>query len=261
MNVLKSALKYTLALAFIMALAASCKKPKVDKDGIINEKVMEEVLYDYELAQALARESATPDSAGILEYKYTQAVFDKHGITSEQFDRSLGRYSRDHKKMLALTRAVEKRFEDELKNGKATLDAERRNQFAMQTDTVIVWENEGGVLLDANGCNQYAVHIDGSNLHDCERVSFGLKTNWIYSDGQRLATAVLSVVYDNDSIDVHTQKLRDDNHVQSVSAYLSTKRSVKDINIRVYQNAPWAKYMQKLSLHDMFLWSIKRKDQ
>lgn len=256
----KTLLKYFLVLVSVLALTSACKKEKIDKDGILNEQFMEEVLYDYQLAQALAHENASPDSVAILEFQYTQAVYTKHGITSEQFERSLGRYARDHKKMLALTKGVEKRYEDELKSSQEAQDAERRNKFAQQTDTLVAWENPDGVMLDANGCNQYVVSIEGSKFEGCDRVNFGVKTRWLYREGQLSATAVLSVVYDNDSIDVHTQQLRDEARTQNAFAYINQNRKVKVVKVHIFQNAQWAAHMQKLALTEMFMWGIKHKD-
>lgn len=257
---LNNALKYLFVFMAVVFVCASCKKERIDKDGIINEQLMEDVLYDYQLAQALAREEASADSVAILEYQYSQAVFTKHGITSSQFERSLGRYSRDHKKMLALTKAVEQRFEDEVKAESDALAADRRNKFAQQTDTLIVWENQEGVILDVNGRNTFVVDIPGKEFEGCDRVSFGVNTAWVYRESQRVAMAVLSVIYDNDSVDVHTQAIRDERHIQSVNAYINQQRKVKNVMVRVYQNSPWADYMQKLALTNMFVWSIKSKD-
>lgn len=257
---LNNAIKYLSALLAVIFVFAACKKERIDKDGILNEQLMEEVLYDYQLAQSLAREEASPDSVAILEYQYSQAVYTKHGITSAQFERSLGRYSRDTKKMLALTKAVEQRFEDEVKSGNEALAADRRNKFAQQTDTLIAWENQEGVILDVNGRNSYLITIPGKDFEGCDRVNFGTDAAWVYREGNRVAMAVLSVIYENDSVDVHTQAIRDAGGKQSVNAYINQKRKVKNVTVRIYQNTGWADYMQKLALKNMFVWSIKSKD-
>ena len=48
---------------------------------------LEEILYDYHLAQAMA-ENGARDSMDFRRYSYVRAVFDKHGVTEAEFDTS-----------------------------------------------------------------------------------------------------------------------------------------------------------------------------
>ena len=54
-------------------------KPSVPS-GLIQPDELEEILYDYHLAQAMA-ENGGGDSVNFRRYSYIQAVFDKYGVT------------------------------------------------------------------------------------------------------------------------------------------------------------------------------------
>ncbi|MBR2863512.1 MAG: DUF4296 domain-containing protein, partial [Bacteroidaceae bacterium] len=73
---------------FVAGLLFSCKPGR--PDGILSERKMENVLYDYHIAKALAQRSG--DSIEQKLSLYTQAVFQKHKVTEAVFDSSL-RYS------------------------------------------------------------------------------------------------------------------------------------------------------------------------
>ncbi len=82
---MKSLFPFLSKLLLFVALFASCgeKRP----DSVYNSRKMEEILYDYHLAQALA--NLRSDSADFYRNGYTAAVFEKHHTTQEIFDSSM----------------------------------------------------------------------------------------------------------------------------------------------------------------------------
>ena len=66
-------------------------KPGVPS-GVIPPDDLEEILYDYHLAQAMA-ENGARDSMDFRRYSYVRAVFDKHGVTEAEFDTAMVWYS------------------------------------------------------------------------------------------------------------------------------------------------------------------------
>ena len=246
-----------LAFVFVL-LVASCNKTR-GRNGVLSEKAMADILYDYNLANGLASETASSDSAAILQYKYTKAVFAKHGITQSEFEMSMAHYARDPKALSALTKGIEERLNKEIEDIQASVEAERKEQFAQQTDTISVWENRNGVVLCANSVNTYEHFVKGKDLEKGDRIIFSLKTNWIYKETNRVGVMMLGLTYDNDSTSIHTEVIRENNHSQSIFVNIPDGRKVKTARLKVIQSAGWRKEPQFLSLRDMVLWSINTK--
>ena len=75
------------ALCLACLFVACEQRPK----GVLSKGDMEDVLYDYHLAQAMT--DWMPDREGESNQPYLDAVFQKHGITQEEFDSSLVWYN------------------------------------------------------------------------------------------------------------------------------------------------------------------------
>ena len=73
---------------FLALLCCSCEQRP---EGVLSKGDMEDVLYDYHLAQAMA--DWAPDREGTSNQPYLEAVFRKHGITEAEFDSSLVWYN------------------------------------------------------------------------------------------------------------------------------------------------------------------------
>lgn len=226
---------------------------------MLSEKAMADVLYDYNMANGLASEIGSGDSAAILQYKYTQAVFAKHGITAGEFEMSMAHYARDPKALASLSKEIEERLNKEIEVEQENAEMERQEQFAQQNDTISAWENRKGVLLSATGNNTFTHVVKGKDLQGGNRLIFSLKTNWVYKESNRLGVMVLALTYDNDSTEIRTEVIRESIRPQSVFVSVPEKRKVKEARLKVVQGAGWRKDPQFLSLRDMVLWSIKSK--
>lgn len=253
-------IRYILLFGIVVLLVASCAK-KRGRNGVLSEKAMADVLYDYNIANGLASNIASGDSAAIMQYKYTQAVFAKHGITAAEFEMSMAHYARDPKTLAALSKDVEERLNKEIEEDQRIQETERNENFAQQTDTISAWENRKGVLLSANGNNEYTHVVRGKDLQGGNRLIFSVRSNWVYKEGGRVGVMVMSLTYDNDSVDIHTEVIRDSSRPHSVFVTVPEKRKVKEARLQVVQSAGWKKEPQYLSLRDMVLWSIKTKKQ
>ena len=83
---------------------------------------MADVLYDYQLAVAMADEDGDLRKMAEKEYLYTQAVYRKYGITESQFNLSIAHYARNPKTLLAITEVVSKRYAEEIDEEQAQFD-------------------------------------------------------------------------------------------------------------------------------------------
>ena len=68
-----------LCLSALLLSACSVRPPK----GVLSQSKMEDVLYDYHLAQSLAQQTST-DSLAHYTLRYRQAVYEKYGIDEKR---------------------------------------------------------------------------------------------------------------------------------------------------------------------------------
>lgn len=124
------------SLLLFCILLNGCKKglPK----GVIKPAKMENVLYDYQVAQTMSGNLSYDD-----EYKkslYIDYVFLKHHITQAQFDSSMIWYIREAEELTKIYEQVNKRLKDQqgaLNHQIALRD--RKPLITAQGDTVDIW--------------------------------------------------------------------------------------------------------------------------
>lgn len=222
---------------------------------------MADVLYDYQLAVALSSELPAEGSLAEQEYKYTHAVFAKHKITEDEFNLSIAHYARDPKAMLEITNKVSERLTKEVQQSQDDVARQEQERFASQTDTIVVWENRSGTILTANGRNTFEQDISGKRIPKCDRLLLGFSASWVYREGVKNGNVMMMVTFDNDSICITTDNIREYDRSQGVSVKVPKGRKVKDVKVQFYQTAWWKKYPQIISLTDLSLWCIKFSDK
>ena len=83
-------MKRSLVFILPLMLLASCK-PSVPSEYIQPDD-MEDILYDYHVAQALARNDGAGGQLDLKKTVYYRAVLQKHGVTEAEFDSTLVYY-------------------------------------------------------------------------------------------------------------------------------------------------------------------------
>lgn len=135
------------ALLFALLLSA-CGKSKV-----LSEKQMEDVLFDIHIADAVISDNYRDFTNEANKRELYTSVFEKHGITQEQFDTSLVWYGRNLDKYLTIYSNLNKRYL--ALTDSITTKIERQNKPAF-SDTNI-WESAKSVMLAS---------LPGKNLTD-----------------------------------------------------------------------------------------------
>ena len=137
-------------LLLLLPLFVACK---VDiPEDVIKPDNMEGIIYDYHLVQVMTADLMSTSYEKKLHLNY---VFDKHGITKEQFDSSLVWYTRYPKRMVKIYANLEKRTMAELEamgEGGAAL-ADIANSEKMIGDTVELWNDARVKLLSSSPLN------------------------------------------------------------------------------------------------------------
>jgi len=196
-----------LLLFIISSVFFSCeeKTPK----GVIPEEKMEQVLYDFHLAQAMQEPHVGPeyDADQVME-----ALYAKYNITKAVFDTSMSYYSKDLEKLTAMYERLEKRYNEEAeKVGYELNQAATANTFGISGDTLDIWPISRLHLLTVSALNdRFSFYISADTTfyqHDMFRLQFLphflaspediAKSNGSLMNG---LVAGLIIQYENDSI-------------------------------------------------------------
>lgn len=254
MSLFPQTLKVILLPAVFVLPFLSCERKGIH--DIIPERTMVDVVYDYQLAVALAETEEDSRKMAEKEYLYTQAVFKKYGITPQQYELSVAHYARNPKTMLKITDEVSERYVEEIKEESEKMREDGTVPKGIRYDTVMIWQVKHDVLLSASGDNCYDAEIPCKSLKRGARLMVGFNTSWVYREGAKQGYYQISVTYSNDSTYTQGEEIREFGAKQGTSVYLSDHYDVRRVSLRIYQDARWKPFPQLLCLNDVRAWSI-----
>ncbi len=258
-------MKKLLPLFLLISTFFACK-PQVP-DDYIQPRDMEDILFDYHLAQAMARQQAGEKgiSEEMYQIAYREAALRKHGVSEAEFDSSMVYYQRHTERLKGIYENLAKRLTAEAQSlGASVDDANTLGDLTATGDTANVWRGERSLVLSPDApFNHYSFSVEAdSSFHKGDRFILNFKTQFIYQDGMRDGLAYVAVTFDNDSVAtsvVHVmsdgkQSLRIDNSkglgIKSVKGYFVLTKSMESTSattlrlmfitqislIRVHQN-------------------------
>lgn len=192
-----------LALFLLVCTLLSCK-PQVPQE-YIQPRDMEDILFDYHLAQGMAQQKGGEGGVNSAMYQlaFREAVFKKHGVTEAEFDSSMVYYQRHTERLKGIYDNLAKRLSAEAQSlGASVDDVNSLGDLTMNGDTANVWKGEQALVLSPNApFNHYSFDIKAdSSFHKGDRFILNFKSQFIYQDGMRDGVAYLAVVFDNDSV-------------------------------------------------------------
>lgn len=230
----------------VLALLFSCKQemPK----GIMDKEKMENLLYDYHIAQAMAAMSA--DSVDFYTRLYCRAVYRKYGTTEKDFNRSMEWYMRHSEQLFSIYRNLDKRYADPTASVLTGIGGGQA--AAAGKDSTNFWRGRQFFLLSSvdNGRITFEQEAD-SILQFGDRLHWRFNINWMYREGMKSAIVLLAVKYDNDSIGSVSHYLYGTGP-QEVAIRIGN-REVKSIFGFIYQNAEWSDRPKFLVVSDPVL--------
>ena len=195
-----------------MLLIAACHPGR--PNYIIDEDDMEEILYDYHLAQALA--DVRRDSVDYYRYAYVQKVFEKHDVTEQEFDSSMVWYAANADVLFKVYVRLHDRLAAEA--AAAGLD-DSESEYASLTsegDSANIWSGAKMIVLtQATNVNHltFTYRADSTFLAGDEFI-FNAGTFFLQRDGQREALAALTLRYEGDSVVSEVQSLHGDQEIE-----------------------------------------------
>ncbi|MDD2602170.1 MAG: DUF4296 domain-containing protein [Prevotella sp.] len=186
-------------LAFVFSGFVQSCKPQTPSE-FISEGEMEDILYDYHLSEALARENT--DAYGTTLIAYRTAVLKKYGVTQEKFDTSMVYYMRHTDRLHAMYERIAKRMEDKAQEYGSSVSLSGMGRVTANGDTVDIWKGPKNIALIPNqpfNIESFSYKAD-SSYHRGDSFILTMTSNFIFQDGSRDGIAQLVVVFQNDSV-------------------------------------------------------------
>ena len=202
-----------LCLLAALFLTASCK-PGVPDDYIQPGK-MEDILYDYHVAMAMA-DQGDPAQRNERIVAYKAAVLRKYDVSEQQFDKSMQYYVRHTERLHDIYNKLADRLNDEAKDLGAS-GTSMTKEYSQNGDTTNVWRGAQSLVLSPEpGVNSYSFTIKvDTAFHKGDNLSLEFNSNYIIQEGSRNAVAVLTVKLKNDSIVSQVTRITSDSRMQT----------------------------------------------
>lgn len=229
-------MRLRLAVIIVIAAIIGCK-PSVPSE-YIQPGDLEDILYDYHVAQAIATESRSSGEMDFKKHAYFHAVLKKHGVTEAEFDSSLVYYYSHADRFKSIYMKVAERLNEDAKDlGASVGELGRYSQYSATGDTANVWQNETDVLLlPKPTANRYDIHVEAdTSYHKGDSFMFQFHTEYIFQSGSRDAVLCLVAKYEGDSIIQNTVHVSTDGLTQArLTHYREGK--LKELNGFIYLN-------------------------
>ena len=229
-------IRFTTAISLLLLLLtlAGCKAKT--PEGIPSERQMENILYDYQLAQALA--GARSDSVAYYERYYVGLVLEKYGMTAQQFDEAVAYYSGHAEVLGKIYNRINERLA-EASPGSGQTENAYAKMLNASGDTLNLWHERDTYVLSATGQNrmEFSIPVDTA-VQAGDRLLFEFTPRWLYREGQKEAIICLALHYKGDSVAVVTNSIYSSAR-QGVTLHVDDK-PLERITGFVYQQANWS---------------------
>lgn len=229
----RKSLYISLLIGLLLGSLAACSQ-RAD-DGVLSQNEMEDVLYDYYLAQALAADRAHAGDTLSAE-DYADMVLAKHGISQATFDTSLLWYSRNSEAFYEVYERINQRLDRAL--GQVSTPSDNATRFATSGDTANVWAGRSVyLLLPMSYAN--ALHFTQATdtlLRANDKIEWHFQSDFAYMSGNKSAIALLAIYYDNDSIATAVSRIYGNG--AQVLSLVAANRPTKKVYGHIYFDEP-----------------------
>ena len=199
-------IRFNLLVLLIATLFVSCEV-KMPED-VIPQGKMEALLYDYHLAQSMSSEYTSGDYKEKLFFSY---MFARHGVTQEQFDRSMAWYNRYPKHLQRIYANLEKRVEaevDKMSMNGGVMEAGVNLEAAyLAADTAELWTGSRNRMLSCTALDSYVSFgfdvPDDSTFVAGDSIVFTFNAMFVsggLQDVSQMAHAALSFEYEDATV-------------------------------------------------------------
>lgn len=195
-NLLPTWLKALTMTGILVFSLTACKKKL--PDGVLDQGKLQEVLYDYHMAQALAQ--THHDSLAYYEWYYTEMVWQKHHLTEQEFQTTMAYYARNAELLAKVYAKLDEQLAEATAGGVHETNIYERMTTAAG-DTLNFWPGKSFYVLspETGGRMEFQVAAD-TIAHSGDQIMWEFEPRWIYREGAKEAVAVLALHYEGDSV-------------------------------------------------------------
>ena len=193
-------MKHSAPIFVLMLMMAVGCKPKVPSEYIQPDE-LEDILYEYHVAEAMARNNA--DATDVKQTEYFYAVLEKHHVTEAVFDSSLVYYYSHAERLKNIYQSVHERLVNDAKKlGASVGDINRYSQYSETGDTANIWRDETAMLLIPRPTKNrfdFVVKADSTFMLG-DSFMFQFMTEHIWQSGSKDAIVCIKTTYEKDSV-------------------------------------------------------------
>lgn len=245
----------------VLLLLAGCK-PSVPSEYISPDE-LEDLLYDYHLADAMAQQAPGDYAQNTIAYR--EAVLKKYHVSQADFDSSMVYYMRHANVLHGIYENIAKRLEDDVKAMGGTGGAIAISGNNLSGDTADIWRGPRSLaLLPVVPYNSHSFILKAdTSIHRGDAFLLSFRSDFIFQDGSRDGVALLSIVFGNDSTASQVLHLsspqqttvsvddRDSLGIKEVKGFFMLNKSQLD--------GGSSTTLQLMSISNIKLWRIHRK--
>lgn len=191
---------FAFTVMFAMTLGLISCKPSTPHD-IIQPDDMEDLLYDYHLADAMAQQAKGDYGQNVISYR--AAVLKKYGVSQAEFDSSMVYYMRHTTQLHDIYEDIAERMQDEAQSLGSTvgMGAGQGNYQSASGDTIDIWKGPQSLILVPNEpYNLLSFHYKpDTKAQKGDVYVLTAQSNFIFQDGMRDGIMVLTLEFNNDS--------------------------------------------------------------
>lgn len=194
-------MKHSALYVILLVLMTVGCKPKVPSE-LVQPDDLEDILYEYHLAQSMARNEHTLD-ASYNQTKYFLAVLEKHHVSEAVFDSSLVYYYTHAERLKEIYANVYERLANDAKKlGASVGDINRYSQYSETGDTANIWRDETAMLLIPHPTKNrfdFVIKAD-STFKVGDSFMFQFVAEHIWQSGSKDAIVCIKTIYEKDSV-------------------------------------------------------------
>ena len=197
-------------LAVLLFVACQAELPK----GVLSERRLERVLYDYHKAQGMADAGVIDGKSGDLQrYELQEAVFRKHKITREQFDSTMNYYCSNLERLNRIYKHLDRRLKREAEAlGEVEQSGSAYTSLSAEGDTANVWGGSAIIVVTnvpGNNVITWRQPCDSTWRSD-DDIMWRFESKYLSRAGTPELFADIVVTYTNDSVRAFQRRARSD---------------------------------------------------
>ncbi len=197
-RVLSPSLIGRVGVGLLLALTIVSCKPSLPS-GIISESDMEDIIYDYLIAQSIKNQTGEQYN----EQRMYNDILKKYDYTQAEFDSSMVYYTRHYRLINNIYKNIEERLmEKAVAMGGNVQDLNSMGEGFLSSDTTNIWNETSSILFTQYApynVKQFEIKTDTAYKAG-DKFILSFDSEFIVQDGRCDLIAMLAIKFQNDSV-------------------------------------------------------------